>query len=162
GGNLMLHGSRGLLWAAAAASVFAPSAYAKKPAELNARLVEPSVILQGQGIRISTPFASPRLFTRPDFVVTPGTPVQMAREYLSKNADLLKMKASLDDLVFDSVVETPGGYHVHFHQRFGKLVVEHSDINVTIDRDEPKVTFVMSSYHPILLLVEPHAIIPSR
>src|SRR6185503_20303198 len=117
-------------------------AYAKKPLELNAHDREGRVVLADQGITISQVSAAPRLLTDLEYPVAPGTPEQMARQYLKENSALLKMASDTADLVFDGVVETPVGVHVHFHQKVGETDVEGTDTNVSIDTAKNTVYFV--------------------
>jgi Zn-dependent metalloprotease len=141
--------------------VFASSAYAKRPTELNAREFEKSVAIQGQGIAISDVSAAPRLIANPGYAVSPGTPEQMARQYLSENSALLKMQADLSDLAFDGVVETPAGVHVHFHQVVAGATVEGSDLNVSIDRSN-RVSFLTTGYRPNATPESPHSLFTSK
>ena len=134
-------------------------AYAKKPVELNAQAREGRVVLADQGITISTVSAAPRLVSDLEFPVTPDTPEAMARQYLKANAELLKMAPDTADLVFDNVVETPVGVHVHFHQRVDGTDVEGTDTNVSIDTAKNTVYFVMSGYKPVSAPAATHRLV---
>jgi Zn-dependent metalloprotease len=152
---------RGLFVVAASAGVFVNSAYAKKPVELNAHEHEGRVVLQDQGVTLSTVSAAPRLLTDVNYAVNPGTPEEMARQFLSANSELLKMQAGATDLAFDGAVETPVGFHAHFHQKVGETDVDGTDTNVTIDRSNT-VIFVMSGYKPQAVPAAPHSLLPTK
>jgi Zn-dependent metalloprotease len=153
---------RGFVVAAIPAVLFVNVAYAKKPVELNAHQREARVVLADQGITISQASAAPRLLTDLEYPVNPGTPEEMARQYLKENAELLKMAPDNADLVYDGVVETPVGVHVHFHQKVGETNVEGTDTNISIDTAKNTVYFVMSGYKPQAAPSVTHALRPTK
>ncbi len=97
------------------------------------------------GMRIMEPSGVPVAIYNPNYPVTPGTNEDMARQYLTENSQLLKIKEDLSDLHFLTTKETPAAYHVHFQQYKGEFPVANSTINVTISKNN-KVVFVMNGY----------------
>ncbi len=56
----------------------------------------------------------------------------IARQFLGAYHQLFRMKPDLSDLQHDITQETPGGYHVRFHQTFQGVPVYLSDIVVSV------------------------------
>ncbi len=80
-----------------------------------------------------------------NYRVNSASPEIMARQFLNDYSQLLKINSNPENIVYNKVVETPGGYHVHFTQYMEGYPVYNSDINVTISKAN-KVVFVMNSY----------------
>ncbi|MDP8206983.1 MAG: PKD domain-containing protein [Candidatus Electryonea clarkiae] len=99
--------------------------------------------------RISNFTGLPVALYHVDYPVNPGTPEEMARQYLADNAALLGMKPSLEDISLTSTRETPGGYRVRFVQVVDDYPVYKASITVSINRRN-SVVFVMNGYKPIL------------
>jgi PKD repeat protein len=82
---------------------------------------------------------------KPNYTVNADTPEKMARQYLSENHDLLKLRSDLSDLNYITTTETHSGYHVHFTQYKGEYPVINSTINVTIGRNN-NIIYLMNGY----------------
>ena len=80
-----------------------------------------------------------------NFKAAAGDPIDMAKQYLRANADLLGLKPDLSDLSHFVTRETPGGFHVRFNQHVANIPVYHGEIAVTINRNNV-VTFVANGY----------------
>ncbi len=104
-----------------------------------------------ENMRVSKESGAPVALYRVNYAVTPSTPLNMARQYLSENAALLRMQTDIADLQHTSTRETPGGYHVRFLQTINGYPVYKSDIVVNINRQN-KITIVMSNYKPLAKL----------
>ncbi|MFQ5583171.1 MAG: hypothetical protein ACE5GL_01895, partial [Calditrichia bacterium] len=100
-----------------------------------------------ENMRISAETGIPLALYRVNYAVQPGTPLQMAQQYLRENAVLLGLPKDLEGVVHRVTTETPGGYHVRFIQKKNGYPVYNSEIVVNIDR-RYTVTFVMNGYKP--------------
>ena len=130
------------------------SAMAQKPVanrDLEILPAERGDFYRFENMRVSKESGAPVALYRVNYAVTPSTPLNMARQYLSENAALQHMQTDIADLQHTSMRETPGGYHVRFQQTIGDYPVYKSDIVVNINRQN-KVTIVMSNYKPLARL----------
>ena len=73
-----------------------------------------------------------------------GTPEQSARQFLKDSAGELGLRADLSDLVLEAVTETPAGYVVRFQQKLNGLIVDRSDLVVSLSKDLTPLTYVNS------------------
>jgi Zn-dependent metalloprotease len=78
-----------------------------------------------------------------------GTPEQVAKTYLSLNAQLFQMKSTLEDLTIEKIQESPAGYHVRFSQSFQGIPIYQSDVVVSLNKSN-FITFVSNNYKPNL------------
>ena len=74
-----------------------------------------------------------------------GTPVEIARQYLSENAQMFQMKANLSDLTKVELHQNFGVSHVSFYQSVNDVPVFRSDVVVSINA-ENAVTFISNNY----------------
>jgi len=117
---------------------------AQKPVDSSQLEILPDESEQSEllnNMRINSKTGLPIALYRVDYNVIPDTPERMARQYLSENSDLLKIKNDLSDLRYLTTKETRAAYHVHFAQYIGDYPVYNSTLNITIDRNN-KVIFV--------------------
>jgi predicted small secreted protein len=102
-------------------------------------------------MRISKDTGTPLALYRIGYQVKPGSPLEMAHQYLLENSRILNIKRDLSDLQFTSTRETPGGYHVRFKQYVDGYPVYEGDVVINLDRNNT-VTLVMNGYKPLLRL----------
>jgi hypothetical protein len=98
--------------------------------------------------RVSRETGVPLSLYRVGYAVRPGTPEQMAREYLSARASQLGLKsADGSDLRLRTTREGKAATTVRFEQTYRGLPVYRSETTVSLDRQH-LVTFVMNGYKP--------------
>ena len=127
---------------------------AQKPAEVSPLEVVPderAEFYRFDNMRVDRESGAPVALYRVDYAVAPGTPLDMARQYLQENSALFRLSADLSELEHRMTRETPGGYHVRFLQQIAGYPVYGADIVVTIDRHN-RVNFVMNSTRPLAKL----------
>ena len=107
-------------------------------------------------MRIDRATGVPTAVYNADYAVTPDDPVAMAQQYLRDHAGMLGLKPDLSDLAHFVTRETPGGYHVRFNQRVGRIPVYQGEVTVTINHDNV-VTFVANGYKKITALAKLNA-----
>ncbi len=108
---------------------------------------EPSV-RQGN-MRVSTVTGAPIALYRVGYPVDPGTPEDMARQYLRENRQLLRLQqGDLSDLRHHATREGKAATTVRFRQHADGIPVYKAEVTVTLNRDR-EVTFVMSTYKPV-------------
>jgi predicted small secreted protein len=112
---------------------------------------EQEAYLRFDKIRISKNTGTPLALYRIGYQVRPGSPREMAHQYLMENSRILNIKRDLSDLQFVSARKTPGGYHVRFRQFVDSYPVYKGDVVINLDRNH-KVTLVMNGYKPLLRL----------
>ena len=98
-------------------------------------------------MRVNRRTGVPVALYKVNYKVDSNSPLNMARQYLKENQDVLMLKNSLHDIVHTSTKETPGGYHVRFLQYIDNYPVYKSEIVVNINAQN-LVTFVMNGYKP--------------
>jgi len=87
---------------------------------------------------------------RPRFQTDPGTPEEMARQYLRHAASALRIDSDFSDLEITAVRTGPSGTVVRFRQQVEGIPVYGPDLAVKLDRDG-RVTHVASGYRPGLV-----------
>lgn len=131
-----------LLWLVPAKDVAA-----KKPSESRLLLspdeTEPSV--RRGNHRVSTLTGAPLALYRVDYRLSPGTPEEMARQYLRDNWRLLRLQdPGLGDLRHHATSEGLASTTVRFRQHTDGVPVYKSEITITINHDNV-VTFWATS-----------------
>ncbi len=107
--------------------------------------------------RISLRTGAPLAIFNVGYRVAPGTPEDMARQYLRENFEQLHLdSADLADLGHHATRPRIGGVTVRFRQHAGGVAVYRAEIAVSLD-DDDEVTLVTSSYRPGAGLVDPAA-----
>ena len=108
---------------------------------------EPSV--RRGDLRVSALTGAPIALYRVGYPVDPGTPEDMARQYLRENHELLRLQhADLSDLRHHATREGKAATTVRFRQHVDGVPVYKAELTVTVNRDR-EVTFVMSTYKPV-------------
>ncbi len=141
------------MWLALAALLVVSPAFAKKsPGPTVLISPDESVASEMRGnARVDTETGMPIALYRVGYAVDPGTPEQMARQYLRENASVLGLRSTeLDDLVHHATREGRAATTVRFKQQISGVRVYGAEITVTIDHDNV-VNFVMSTYKPASL-----------
>ena len=87
------------------------------------------------GNRIDAVSGMPLVLYRPNYQVNPGTPEQMAKQFLLENANLLMHKSDLSDIVLTKVTKAKSGVRVQFVQQAESLPVYASSIKISIAGD---------------------------
>lgn len=104
-----------------------------------------ALITQGN-IKLDPTTNVPRRISQVDFAVSPGTPQEMAEEYLRANTSLLQLKNSdLSDLRHQFTHESLAGATVRYDQTYNGVPIYKSQVVVHIN-NESKVSYVMSDY----------------
>ncbi len=107
---------------------------------------EPSVRRGDQRISLRT--GAPLALFNVGYRVDPGTPEAMARQYLSENFELLRLRsADLADLRHHATRQRIGGVTVRFRQHVRGVPVYRAEIAVSLN-DDNVVTLVMNGYRP--------------
>ena len=71
-----------------------------------------------------------------------STPEAAARAFLKASAGEMGLRADLSDLKTESITNTPAGYVVRFQQVIQGLVVDRSDLVVSLSQDKIPLTYV--------------------
>ncbi len=99
-----------------------------------------------QGNRhISKISGKPILLFNLEYDVQPGTPLEMAIQYLDENAELLGIDAKLNTIRHISTRETLSGFRVRFEQIANNFHVYRSTITISINRNN-QIVFVTNGY----------------
>ncbi len=72
------------------------------------------------------------------------TPEESARRFLMDSAGELGLRSDLSDLFLESVTSTPVGFVVRFQQKLNGLLVDRSDLVVSLAKDLHPLTYVNS------------------
>jgi hypothetical protein len=121
-----------------------------EPIQIQGRAPEATVMRGKHQIGVES--GVPRALYGVNYLVSPGEPEAMARQYLRENAVLLRLdRADLSDLALRGTRKGVASTTIRFEQRLAGLPVLAPDIAVTID-DARRVTFVMNGYQPGLTL----------
>ena len=86
-------------------------------------------------------------------LTSPGTPVQIALEFLSRNRRSFGIENPDDQLILTSESVTPGGTHLVYRQHLNGIPVYQADMTVTIS-GEGHVAFLTSRFRPDLTVSE--------
>jgi Zn-dependent metalloprotease len=97
---------------------------------------------------ISKMTGKPTLLFNLGYDVQPGTPLEMAIQYLSENAELLGIDSKLLTIQHTSTRETQAGYRVRFEQVVNNSPVYKSDITISLNRNS-QIVFVTNGYRQI-------------
>ncbi|MCL4266367.1 MAG: PepSY domain-containing protein, partial [Anaerolineae bacterium] len=112
--------------------------------------LEPSIRNGNQ--RISTATGQPLVLYAVNYVVAPGAPEDMARQYLRENAALLHLQApDLRDLAHTFTRQGPSGPTVRFRQVVNGIPVYKSDVVVHLN-NKHIVTYVANDYKSALVV----------
>ena len=110
---------------------------------------ETGLSVRRDNLRINTETGAAIAVYRAGYEVAPGTPEEMARQYLRENRQLLGLKRpDLSDLRHHATREGVAATTVRLRQHVDGVPVYRGEIAVTIDRHR-RVNFVMSSYKPV-------------
>ena len=145
-------GSQAILLALAALLVVSPAFAKKSPGPTVLISPDESVASEMRGnARVDTATGMPIALYRVGYSVDPGTPEQMARQYLRENASVLGLRsAELDDLVHHATREGRAATTVRFKQQISGVRVYGAEITVSIDHNNV-VNCVMNTYKPASL-----------
>lgn len=110
--------------------------------------------------RVSTVTGRPLSMYRVNQPVRPGTPEQMAREFLVSRASQLGIQPDASDLRYVATRVGAASTTVAFEQTYKGLPVYGSDVAVSVNRQNV-VTFVMNATKPVVLQDVAPAIAPS-
>lgn len=144
-----------ILCAVLAIMLVSPALFAQKLAktkqELEIRPLETEAAYRFQNKRVSKESGAPVALYQLNYAVKAAAPEAMARQYLRENQPALKIRNEALELRHSGTVETPGGFHVRYHQVMDGYPVYESEVLVNLDRKN-RVTMVMNGYKPMLRL----------
>lgn len=103
-----------------------------------------------------------RFKTNLEAKVTPGTPEQMAREFVSRYQTRTFPKNDVSQLKAVHVSESPAGYHVRFQQTINDIPVYRSDMTVTIRKSDYTVTAVANNLRPAIRMKSMQPVIDKK
>ncbi len=123
------------------------TAVAQKPVERSALEIGndylEATVAQGDRF-VSAVDGTPRQLAFLDYAVTPGTPEEMARQFLEGQASTLRMDASA--LTYLTTRTSLAGHTVSFIQTVGDVPVHHSETIVNID-NQNRVQLVFNGFN---------------
>ncbi len=112
---------------------------------LSQKVVPPSTVYTKQNGEYDKKTNVPRALWNINAGPYSGSPVEIARQYLSENAQLFQMKANLSDLTKVELHQNFGVSHVSLYQSVNNVPVFRSDVVVSINA-ENVVTFLTNNY----------------